>query len=318
MNELTTTSQNRKPLSVFSDMASFADAQRMAKALIHSDLVPVAYRGEDKMGNALIAMDTANRVGVSAIVVMQNLHIIEGRPSWSSSFIISALNSCGLFSPIRFKLEKLGEREVSYDAWEGAKGERRKVTRKMRVKDMTCMAYAVEKDTGEVLEGPEVSIAMAVAEGWYTKPGSKWVTMPDLMIRYRAAAFFGRLYAPHVMNGMQTADEISDAVEIKDITPDAAQQAAAGTEEAKPAGRPRGVHAAMNAGKTAEEVKPRGRKKAEPQTIEGEAEEVNERQDEERSFADGVDNSQTIDGDYRNDDTFGAPGDDEDDDYTPA
>lgn len=315
MNALTT-QPARKPLSVFADMESFADAQRMAKALIHSDLVPAAYRGEDKMGNALIAMDMANRVGVSAMVVMQNMHIIEGRPSWSSSFIISALNSCGLFSPIRFKIEKLGEREVTYTEWTGPKGNREKVQRKMKVKDMTCTAVAVEKETGEVLEGPEVSIVMAVAEGWYTKPGSKWVTMPDLMIRYRAAAFFGRLYAPHIMNGMQTDDEAYDVAEMRDVTPPA-PAAPAAAEEPKPDGRPKGVHAAMNAGKAAEEKKP-AKKKAAP-VIDAEAEDVTGRQEEENTSAEDVDNSQTGEGDDDGgdyDDTFGAPGDD--DDYTPA
>lgn len=304
MNELVVS--KTRPISVFSDMQSFEDAQRIAKALIHSDLVPVTYRGEDKMGNALIAMDMANRVGVSAMVVMQNMHIIEGRPSWSSSFIISALNSCGLFSPIRFKLEKLGEREVSYDAWEGPKGSRQKVTRKIKVEDMTCVATAIEKETGEVLEGPKVSIAMAVAEGWYSKPGSKWVTMPDLMIRYRAAAFFGRLYAPHIMNGMATDDEIHDTREMKEINPAQAAPAATVVEESeKPAGRPRGVHAAMS------KTKPKAAKEA--PVIEAEANEGGSGEDGGEADEQSVDVLQT----GSNDDVFGGP-DDDDDGYDPA
>jgi hypothetical protein len=296
-----------RPISVFSDMQSFEDAQRIAKALIHSDLVPVAYRGEDKMGNALIAMDMANRVGVSAMVVMQNMHIIEGRPSWSSSFIISALNSCGLFSPLRFKLVKLGERDVSYDAWEGQKGSRTKVTRKMKVADMTCYAYAIEKETGEVLEGPEVSIAMAVAEGWYTKPGSKWVTMPDLMIRYRAAAFFGRLYAPQVMNGMQTEDEVHDVREMREINPVAPAEAAqAEPAEPKPAGRASGVHAAMNAGKPKKEKPAKA-----AAVIDGDAEEIRSGDIEGETVGGDVDVLQTGD-------VFSGPGDDDDDGYDPA
>lgn len=291
----------------------------MAKALTSSDLVPANYRGDDKIGNALIAMDMANRVGVSAIVVMQNLHIIEGRPSWSSAFIISALNSCGLFSPIRFKLEKLGRREIAYDAWEGPKGNRSKVTRKMQVEDMTCYAYAVEKETGEVLEGPTVSIAMAVAEGWYTKPGSKWVTMPDLMIRYRAAAFFGRLYAPHIMNGMQSMEEVQDTAEMRDITP-AAPAPEVSEAETKPAGRPRGVHAAMNAGKKAEGAeKPKSRKKEAPVIDAAPVQDAEEAdfsgvREDDSSDGDGVDNSQTSGGGV----PFGDPDEDEEDDFPTA
>jgi len=59
---------------------------------------------------------------------------------------------------------------------------------------------------------------MAAAEGWATKAGSKWKTMPELMLRYRAAAFFGRLYAPDILMGMQTAEEAVDVVSVKKET----------------------------------------------------------------------------------------------------
>lgn len=310
MNALTTQVRSR-PLSVFADAESFETGQRIAKALVSSDLVPVAYRGAEKIGNAMIAMDMANRVGVSAMVVMQNLHIIEGRPSWSSQFIIAALNSCGLFSPLRYKLEKLGEKEISFDAWEGPKGNRTKVVKKKKIQEMTCVAFAIEKETGEVLEGPEVSISMAVAEGWYTKPGSKWVTMPDLMIRYRAAAFFGRLYAPDVMNGMSTQEEAMDMADMRDITPATEQPGPANTtDEDRPDNRPKGIHAAMAAGKP-KDPKPKATK-----VIEAEVE----------NNAGSVDNLQTHDGEDGNEgdgggnsgDMFGAPGEDDDDGYGPA
>jgi hypothetical protein len=157
----------------------------MALCLVSSDLVPETYRGKDKIGNALIALEMSQRIGASPLAVMQNLNIIHGRPAWSSSFIIAALNTCGRFSPLRFRVEGTGESAI-------------------------CVAWAYDRSGGEVLEGPQASIAMAKAEGWFQKNGSKWRTMPDLMLRYRAAAFFGRLYAPDVLNGMHTADEVED------------------------------------------------------------------------------------------------------------
>jgi hypothetical protein len=51
---------------------------------------------------------------------------------------------------------------------------------------------------------------MANAEGWVSKAGSKWKTMPELMMRYRAAAFFGRLYAPEITMGMHSVEEVVD------------------------------------------------------------------------------------------------------------
>lgn len=176
--------------TAFSSVNGFEVAQRMAKALVTSDLVPEQFRGPEKLGNALIALELAQRIGASPMAVMQNIHIIHGRPSWSASFIIAALNSCGRFSPLRFKTAGTGD-------------------------EKTCVAWAYDVSTKEVLEGPEVSIAMAKAEGWATKAGSKWKSMPDLMLRYRAAAFFGRLYAPDVLSGMSTSEEAEHFVKSK-------------------------------------------------------------------------------------------------------
>jgi hypothetical protein len=180
-------------LEVFSNKANFELAQRMATALSQSSLVPEAYRGN--IPNCLIVLEMANRIGCSPLMAAQNLDIIQGRPSWRSTFIIASINSCRRFSPLRFDVSGEG------------------MSRK-------CVAWTIELKTGERLEGPEVSMAMAKAEGWYDKNGSKWKTMPELMLRYRAAAFFGRLYAPEMLLGMQSADEIVDVI---DVTPQRAE-----------------------------------------------------------------------------------------------
>jgi hypothetical protein len=172
----------------------FELAQRVARALSESTLVPEAYRGN--IPNCLIALELAQRVGASPMLVMQNLHVIQGRPSWASTFIIASINSCGKFSPLRFKME-------------GA----------IDTMDRACTATAIEKDTGDILEGPTVSLKMASAEGWATKNGSKWKTMPELMLRYRAAAFFGRLYAPEMLLGMHASDEVAEIINVTPIDP---------------------------------------------------------------------------------------------------
>ena len=178
--------------TAFSNAASFESAQRMALALVSSNIVPEQYRGKDNIGNAIVALEMAQRIGASPLAVMQNLNIIHGRPSWSSTFIIAALNSCGRFAPIRFEVTGKGD-------------------------DRSCIAWTTDK-TGERLEGPPASIAMAKAEGWYAKNGSKWKTMPELMLRYRAAAFFGRLYAPDVLNGMHATEEVEDIGAVRNVT----------------------------------------------------------------------------------------------------
>ena len=157
----------------------------MARALTSSNLVPTTFQGDANIGSAMIALEISQRLQASPLMVMQNLNVIHGRPAWSSQFIIAALNSCGRFSPLRFDVTGEGD-------------------------DKTCLAWAYDKSSGDRLDGPPVTISMAKAEGWHSKSGSKWKTMPDLMLRYRAAAFFGRLYAPDILMGMQSVEEVVD------------------------------------------------------------------------------------------------------------
>jgi hypothetical protein len=114
-----------------------------------------------------------------------------------------------------------GEKMVQHEYWEGPKGQRTKRTGTLKINDRSCVAWAYEKGTEDILEGPPASLEMAIKEGWYTKNGSKWVTMPELMLRYRAAAFFGRLYAPDILMGMHTEEEIEDISAPVDITKEA-------------------------------------------------------------------------------------------------
>jgi len=206
MNEISKT-QPSGGVSIYSSDEAFDRAQRMAKALSSSDMVPAKYKGN--IANTLVALEMANRTGASPLMVMQNLNVIQGNPSWSSSFVIAAINSCGRFSPLKFRVTDCGQINVSYDVWVGQQGSRQKQAKTLSVHNKQCIAYAYDRD-GELVEGPPVSIEMAVREGWYTKSDSKWVTMPDLMLNYRAATFFGRLYTPDILQGMHTSDEYQD------------------------------------------------------------------------------------------------------------
>ena len=83
------------------------------------------------------------------------------------------------------------------------------------------MAYATELSTGETLESDPITIETAIKEGWYTKSGSKWATMPSLMLTYRAAAFWQRMYCPEISMGFLTKEETDDIqdVEYEEIKP---------------------------------------------------------------------------------------------------
>ena len=186
-NQLQVATQQQQPLSAFSSENAFVSVQRMAKALASSTLVPDSYRGEANLGNCIIALELSQRIGASVMAVMQSMVPIHGKPTWSASFLIATVNSCGRFSPMRFR-------------WVGKEG----------TDDWGCRAYAVEREGNLELVGALVTIAMAKAEGWYGKSGSKWKTMPEQMLQYRAAAFWTRAYAPEIALGMHTSEEIHD------------------------------------------------------------------------------------------------------------
>jgi hypothetical protein len=211
-----------QPSSIETAERRFELMQRQATAMSKSELVPKEYR--EKVANCMIALEVAERVNASPLMVMQNLAIIHGRPSWSSTFIISAINSCGRFKPLRFKIvREETPRDFHYEIFETEWKNKEKTTRVVkkttRILNKTCVAWTTD-DSGEVLESPLVSIEMACLEGWYDKSGSKWKTMDELMLRYRSAAFFGRLYAPDVLMGMHTVEEVED-MGLKDVTPKA-------------------------------------------------------------------------------------------------
>lgn len=216
----------------FGSLQSFELMQRAANLLASSTLVPAAYRKVieklDKYGNvkesrdnpnalanAVVALNMAQRMGADPLMVMQNLYIVEGRPSWSSQWIIAAVNGCGRFSPLRFDIKELGRKSVERTETFWENNQRQTRTIKVDILDKVCVAWAIEKETKERIESPAVSIEMAVKEGWYTKTGSKWQTMEEVMLRYRTASFFGKLYAPELLMGLQSVEEVQDIIDVQ-------------------------------------------------------------------------------------------------------
>ena len=171
--------------SVFTNIASFKDAYMIGKYFSQSKLVPEAY--QQKPMDCAIAVDIANRMGVSPMFVMQNLWVVRGIPSWSGQACMGIIKACGRYKNVKYVLSG----EIGKD-------------------DRTCCVSAIEIDSGEEVVGAPVSIEMAKKEGWFGKNGSKWQTMPEIMLRYRAATFFARLYCPNELMGFKVEGETDD------------------------------------------------------------------------------------------------------------
>jgi hypothetical protein len=179
--------------TVDADTRAFELVQRQAKMLSSSTLVPKDFAGN--IANCAIAINISKRTRLDCLMVCQNLAIIHGRPSWSATALIGMINASGKFSPLRFVMD-------DDDA------------------PTSCYAVAKDKDSGEELKGEKITLEMAKKEGWSTKTGSKWLTMPGQMLRYRAASFWSRAYASDMSLGMYTQDEVRDFAEPpRNVTP---------------------------------------------------------------------------------------------------
>lgn len=170
------------------DSARFAQIQRVGRMFANSQLVPEHFRGAE--ADCIIAVEMAMRLKLHPFNLMQSLYVVHGKPGIEAKMVIALINASGLFrGPLQFKLT--GEAMARQ-----------------------CTAFATYAKTNQVCE-TTVTMAMAKAEGWLDKAGSKWKTLPDLMLQYRSASFFGRLYCPEVLFGMQSTEELHDVAEVE-------------------------------------------------------------------------------------------------------
>ncbi len=172
--------------SMFEFGGNIERAWKFAEVLSRSKIIPDTFQGNP--ASVLIALDMSNRMRRNPLEVMQAMHVIHGKPSFASNFLISLINSCGYYEPLRFRLTGDGDSRA-------------------------CVAWTVDKRTGEKMEGPAISIHMAKSEGWYDRNGSKWKTMPEVMLCYRAASFFSRIYCPDLTGGFHSQEEAMDTAE---------------------------------------------------------------------------------------------------------
>lgn len=168
---------------IYSSSDTFQLAYQMAKGLSQSTLVPQQF--QNNPANCLIALEQANRLNISPLVCMQNLYVIQGRPSFSSSFIIALINA-----------SKKYDMELQFDEEE------------KDGKPYACTCWT--ELNGRKVSGIRITMDMAEKEGWTKKNGSKWLTISQVMLRYRAAAFFARMNCPELSIGLYSKEELDD------------------------------------------------------------------------------------------------------------
>jgi hypothetical protein len=169
-------------------------ASRQANMLAQSGLVPDSYKNSP--ANCLIAIDMANRMNIPPLMVMQNLYVVKGKPAWSGAFCAALINGSGKFTPLKYTFV----------------GEKGKPT-------YGCYASATRISNGEKCCSDTITMQMATDEGWISKPGSKWKTMPVQMMMYRAASFFAKAHCAELVLGLSTVEEMQDITEDPSTIP---------------------------------------------------------------------------------------------------
>ena len=176
--------QNPNAVTMWNDAKLYNQSLAMAQTLSKSEIIPQSYKG--KPADCLIAIDIANRLGLSPAIVMQNSQIVRGNFTWRGSACKAMIDGCGRYQKTRY-------------VYVGEEGK----------DSYGCYLEAIDND-GDIIKGVPVTIAMAKKEGWYNKDGSKWQTMSDLMLKYRAAAFFMRTECASIAMGFLTKEEVED------------------------------------------------------------------------------------------------------------
>ena len=175
--------KNTDLTDIWTNKETFNQVLRAADMLSKTQMIPQQYQGKPQ--DCFLALEMAYRTGLPPLTVLQNLYIVKGKPSWSGQACLALINSCGRFRD-------------AHPVYVGERGSDQR----------GCYVTAVRLCDGETVNGPVVDIAMAKGEGWTSN--TKWRTMPELMLAYRASAFFARTNCPEALMGAQVEGEWED------------------------------------------------------------------------------------------------------------
>lgn len=175
---------------------SLQEAMQIAGLLADSDIVPKDY--QRKPGNILVAMQWGAEIGLQPLQAMQNIAVINGRPSIWGDAMLALVRGSGLLDFIR--------EEISED------GTKATCTVKRKGEEPVASVFTMEDAKKAGLSGKQ----------------GPWTQYPKRMLKLRARSYALRDVFPDVLKGMAIAEEEQDK-EI-DITPSAA---ATSTPDAK-------------------------------------------------------------------------------------
>lgn len=159
------------------------EAMQFAGMMSKSNIVPKDYQGNP--GNVLVAVQWGMELGLQPLQAMQNIAVINGRPSIWGDAMLAIVRGSGLLESIKEDISETG-------------------------------AVCTIKRRGEDAVSREFTIEDAKRAGLYGKQGP-WQQHPKRMMQMRARAFALRDVFPDVLRGVNIAEEARDMPVEKDM-----------------------------------------------------------------------------------------------------
>lgn len=159
------------------------EAMQFAGMMSKSSIVPKDYQGNP--GNVLVAVQWGMELGLQPLQAMQNIAVINGRPSIWGDAMLAIVRGSGLLESIKEDISETG-------------------------------AVCTIKRRGEDAVSREFTIEDAKRAGLYGKQGP-WQQHPKRMMQMRARAFALRDVFPDVLRGVNIAEEARDMPVEKDM-----------------------------------------------------------------------------------------------------
>lgn len=170
---------------------TFEQAERYAEKIANSSLCPSAFKG--KAGDVFIAIQMGSEVGLSPMQALQNIAVINGRPS--------------MWGDAALALVRVHPHCKSIREWmEGS------------IKDGTAVAYCAVVRKGQQEEIRSFSVQQAKTASLWGKSGP-WTQYPERMLQMRARGFALRDIFADALRGLHIAEEAQDIIEVVAETP---------------------------------------------------------------------------------------------------
>jgi hypothetical protein len=147
-------------------------------------MVPAHFQAKPE--SCMVALMYSQQLGESPMVMFQEVSIINGRPNTSARYAISRANRSGLLAgPITWTSKGAGD-------------------------TLEVTATATLWETQEQVTAT-VTMKEAAADGWTRNP--KYRSIPEQMLRWRAATRLINLYLPEVLFGLGVREEAETRIQ---------------------------------------------------------------------------------------------------------